>query len=563
MDADYDTVITESIIQSLGSIDGSSIRTIQENDKFDNHIIISPKTRLGFTFYYHSKLNPVLAKVINNANPAQLARVVFEMCHHFHIGPLYWDDPDPYAIDSSEQTMISITKLMSKINIDKISQCASGVWRNKSIVGGGGGGGGEDPDDGGDGDDEDNAPFDDEFDEDEDDKEEDADNIDKDDIPKKATVKDLCFMGNIGNYILKCIDAVTTFRSFLQLTAEANRNTLEAAKVEVREITHAAHTGKHTDPFSRTEIEELRDNLIERRNTIRQNYNYIKSKIQEANEAIMNLKNNIHSKQSDNKSAHESSDNVTIHPSIASNQAQMKLNASKLNSSGQTRETATVPQPHSTNVAATSSLYFDVYHQQSLLMIDHSIAHILDVQSFVERTYLANAESPTTTPRLVEGGIPIGEGPLLQFMDECNKHCISVADDPTLRPPVWKEDLVNVRSSWLRQTRKVTDRFSDDNYDKKGRLKGGNVKHISSDHLKAPTKDERSARAVGALTPQQSKPTQNTMDKSQHFLDYMATQEPAVLTYRKSNMILAVHSDAGYLNEENARSRAGGTPLPI
>eukprot|EP00956_Cyclotella_meneghiniana_P039846 scaffold181048_cov20-Cyclotella_meneghiniana.AAC.2 len=48
------------------------------------------------------------------------------------------------------------------------------------------------------------------------------------------------------------------------------------------------------------------------------------------------------------------------------------------------------------------------------------------------------------------------------------------------------------------------------------------------------------------------------MDKSQHFLDYMATQEPAVLTYRKSDMILAVHSDVGYLNEEDARSRAGG-----
>ena len=63
---------------------------------------------------------------------------------------------------------------------------------------------------------------------------------------------------------------------------------------------------------------------------------------------------------------------------------------------------------------------------------------------------------------------------------------------------------------------------------------------------------------LSALASQQSKPTQLTMDKSQHFLDYMATQEPAVLTYRKSDMILAVHSDAGYLNEENARSRAGG-----
>ena len=74
---------------------------------------------------------------------------------------------------------------------------------------------------------------------------------------------------------------------------------------------------------------------------------------------------------------------------------------------------------------------------------------------------------------------------------------------------------------------------------------------------------------LSALASQQSAPTEDTMNKSQHFLDYMATQEPAVLTFRKSDMILAVHSDAGYLNEANARSRAGGhhflsedVPLP-
>jgi len=74
---------------------------------------------------------------------------------------------------------------------------------------------------------------------------------------------------------------------------------------------------------------------------------------------------------------------------------------------------------------------------------------------------------------------------------------------------------------------------------------------------------------LSALASQQMKPTQNTMDKAQHFLDYMTTQEPAVLTYRKSDMILAVHSDAGYLNEDNACIRAGGhhflsedVPLP-
>ena len=41
-------------------------------------------------------------------------------------------------------------------------------------------------------------------------------------------------------------------------------------------------------------------------------------------------------------------------------------------------------------------------------------------------------------------------------------------------------------------------------------------------------------------------------------MDFVASQEEAVLTYRASDMILAVHSDAGYLNETKARSRAGG-----
>ena len=33
------------------------------------------------------------------------------------------------------------------------------------------------------------------------------------------------------------------------------------------------------------------------------------------------------------------------------------------------------------------------------------------------------------------------------------------------------------------------------------------------------------------------------------FMDYVATQEEAVLTFNASNMILAVHSDASYLSE--------------
>ncbi len=63
---------------------------------------------------------------------------------------------------------------------------------------------------------------------------------------------------------------------------------------------------------------------------------------------------------------------------------------------------------------------------------------------------------------------------------------------------------------------------------------------------------------LSALAAQQAKPTKETMQRVKQFLEYAASQEPAVLTYRKSDMKLAIHSDAGYLNESKARSRAGG-----
>ena len=41
-------------------------------------------------------------------------------------------------------------------------------------------------------------------------------------------------------------------------------------------------------------------------------------------------------------------------------------------------------------------------------------------------------------------------------------------------------------------------------------------------------------------------------------LDYLASQEEAVITYQASDMVLVVHSDAGYHNESQACSWAGG-----
>lgn len=62
---------------------------------------------------------------------------------------------------------------------------------------------------------------------------------------------------------------------------------------------------------------------------------------------------------------------------------------------------------------------------------------------------------------------------------------------------------------------------------------------------------------LSALASQHSKSTTEMMKRVKQFLDYAATQEPAVLTYCKSDMVLAIHSDASYLNKEKACSQAG------
>ena len=63
---------------------------------------------------------------------------------------------------------------------------------------------------------------------------------------------------------------------------------------------------------------------------------------------------------------------------------------------------------------------------------------------------------------------------------------------------------------------------------------------------------------ISAIASQSSQPTTDTMQQTLQLLDYLATQEDAVLSYHASDMVLAVHSDASYLSEPKARSRAGG-----
>ena len=63
---------------------------------------------------------------------------------------------------------------------------------------------------------------------------------------------------------------------------------------------------------------------------------------------------------------------------------------------------------------------------------------------------------------------------------------------------------------------------------------------------------------ISAIAAQSANPTEEMMKQMMQMLDYVATQEEAVITYNKSNMILAVHSDTSYLSEPKAQSRAGG-----
>jgi hypothetical protein len=54
--------------------------------------------------------------------------------------------------------------------------------------------------------------------------------------------------------------------------------------------------------------------------------------------------------------------------------------------------------------------------------------------------------------------------------------------------------------------------------------------------------------ALNVIATQQASPTEQTMEKIKQLLDYCASQEEAVLSYQASDMVMAIHSNAGYLN---------------
>ena len=59
--------------------------------------------------------------------------------------------------------------------------------------------------------------------------------------------------------------------------------------------------------------------------------------------------------------------------------------------------------------------------------------------------------------------------------------------------------------------------------------------------------------ALSAIGAQQAAATEETKDAIEQLLDYVATYPDDGVLFRKSDMILAAHADAGFLNESKSR----------
>jgi hypothetical protein len=64
---------------------------------------------------------------------------------------------------------------------------------------------------------------------------------------------------------------------------------------------------------------------------------------------------------------------------------------------------------------------------------------------------------------------------------------------------------------------------------------------------------------INVLASEQSNATEVTEDKVIKLLNYCNTHPETKMRYHASDMILHIHSDASYLSENEAKSRAGGS----
>ncbi len=64
--------------------------------------------------------------------------------------------------------------------------------------------------------------------------------------------------------------------------------------------------------------------------------------------------------------------------------------------------------------------------------------------------------------------------------------------------------------------------------------------------------------ALSSIASEQTKGTERTLEKAYQVLDYLASHPDAVVRFRATDMVLNIRSNASYLSEPKARSRACG-----
>jgi hypothetical protein len=64
--------------------------------------------------------------------------------------------------------------------------------------------------------------------------------------------------------------------------------------------------------------------------------------------------------------------------------------------------------------------------------------------------------------------------------------------------------------------------------------------------------------ALSSITVEQTKATEKTMNRCTQLSDYLSSNSDATVCFHTSDIILNIHSNASYLSEANARSRACG-----
>jgi hypothetical protein len=64
--------------------------------------------------------------------------------------------------------------------------------------------------------------------------------------------------------------------------------------------------------------------------------------------------------------------------------------------------------------------------------------------------------------------------------------------------------------------------------------------------------------ALSTIASEQTKGMEKTLEKAYQVLDYLVSHQNAMVLFRASGMVMNIHSDASYLSEPSARSRACG-----